>query len=276
MSTTLPSIAIIGAGAMGGAILGGLVAPGVTVEGGIRVTNRTEVKAALVRGEGVESFALESTPDGNERAVAGAKIVMLGVKPAMIPDALAALAPSLEPDALIVSVAAGVTTATMESIVANPVLRAMPNTPALVGRAVTGIAAGSRAAASDLALARALFETVGSVIEVPESQIDALSTISGSGPAYVFYLIEELTRTAVALGFTSEQADLMVQGTFLGATELLAASGKSPEELRRQVTSPNGTTMRAVAELEAADLKATFDRATAAALARAREMAEGK
>lgn len=276
MSTTLPSIAIIGAGAMGGAILGGLVAPGVTVEGGIRVTNRTEAKAALVRGEGVESFALESTPDGNERAVAGAKIVMLGVKPAMIPDALAALAPSLEPDALIVSVAAGVTTATMESIVANPVLRAMPNTPALVGRAVTGIAAGSRAAASDLALARALFETVGSVIEVPESQIDALSTISGSGPAYVFYLIEELTRTAVALGFTPQQAELMVQGTFLGATELLAASGKSPGELRRQVTSPNGTTMRAVAELEAADLKATFDRATAAALARAREMAEGK
>lgn len=276
MNTTLPSIAIVGAGAMGGAILGGLVAPGVTVEGGIRVTNRTEAKAALVRGDGVESFALETTPDGNERAVTGAKIVMLGVKPAMIPDALAALAPRLEPDALIVSVAAGVTTATMESIVANPVLRAMPNTPALVGRAVTGIAAGSRASASDIALGRALFETVGSVIEVPESQIDALSTISGSGPAYVFYLIEELTRTAVGLGFTPQQAELMVQGTFLGASELLAASGKSPEELRRQVTSPNGTTMRAVAELEAADLKSTFDRATAAALARAREMAEGK
>ena len=276
MNTTLPSIAIVGAGAMGGAILGGLVAPGVTVEGGIRVTNRTEAKAALVRGDGVESFALETTPDGNERAVTGAKIVMLGVKPAMIPDALAALAARLEPDALIVSVAAGVTTATMESIVANPVLRAMPNTPALVGRAVTGIAAGSRASASDIALGRALFETVGSVIEVPESQIDALSTISGSGPAYVFYLIEELTRTAVGLGFTPQQAELMVQGTFLGASELLAASGKSPEELRRQVTSPNGTTMRAVAELEAADLKSTFDRATAAALARAREMAEGK
>lgn len=276
MSTTLPSIAIIGAGAMGGAILGGLVAPDVTVDGGIRVTNRTEAKAALVRRAGVESFALESTPDGNERAVAGAKIVMLGVKPAMIPDTLAALAPFLESDAIIVSVAAGVTTATMESIVAGPVLRAMPNTPALVGRAVTGIAAGSRAASSDIALGRAVFETVGEVIEVPESQIDALSTISGSGPAYVFYLIEELTRTAVGLGFTPEQAELMVQGTFRGATELLAASGKSPEELRRQVTSPNGTTMRAVAELEAADLKATFDRATAAALARAREIAEGK
>lgn len=87
------------------------------------------------------------------------------------------------------------------------------------------------------------------MIEVPESQIDALSTISGSGPAYVFYLIRGLTRTAVGLGFTPQQAELMVQGTFLGASELLAASGKSPEE-RRQVTSPNGTTMRAVAELE--------------------------
>lgn len=258
---------------MGGAILGGLLSPTVTVEGGIRVTNRTEAKAALVRAPGVESFALESTPDANARAVTDAAIVLLGVKPAMIVDALAELAPHLRSDALIVSVAAGVTTATMESIVANPVLRAMPNTPALVGRGVTGLAAGARASASAVALGRTLFETVGTVIEVPESQIDALSTISGSGPAYVFYFIEELTRTAVDLGFTREQADLMVQGTFRGATELLAQSDKSPEELRRQVTSPNGTTMRAVAELEAADLKATFDRATAAALARAREMA---
>jgi pyrroline-5-carboxylate reductase len=275
VNTILPSIAVIGAGAMGGAILSGLLAPGVIVEGGIRVTNRTEAKAALVRAPGVESFAIEATPDANARAVAGAAIVLLGVKPAMIPDALAELAPSLAPDALIISVAAGVTTATMESIVANPVLRAMPNTPAIVGRAVTGLAAGSRATASQVALGRTLFETVGTVIEIPEQQIDALGTISGSGPAYVFYFIEELTRTAVGLGFTPEQAAEMVNGTFLGAAELLVSSGKSPEELRRQVTSPNGTTMRAVAELESADLKSLFDRATAAALARTRELAAG-
>ena len=114
------------------------------------------------------------------------------------------------------------------------------------------------------------------VVEVPESQIDALSTISGSGPAYVFYLVEQLTRTAVNLGFTPAQAAELVTGTFLGSVELLVASGKEPEELRRQVTSPNGTTQRAIAELEKADLTGLFDRATASALARAKEMAEGR
>ena len=274
--STLGSIAIIGAGAMGGAILGGLLAPGVTVDGDIRVTNRTEAKAALVRRPGVDSVALETTPDGNALAVRGASVVIIGVKPAMVPETLAALAGDLAPDALVISVAAGVTTATMEAIVSQPILRAMPNTPSLIGKGVTGLAAGSRATAEQVALGRARFETVGTVVEVPESQIDALSTISGSGPAYVFYLVEQLTRTAVNLGFTPAQAAELVTGTFLGSVELLVASGREPEELRRQVTSPNGTTQRAIAELEKADLTGLFDRATASALARAEEMAEGR
>lgn len=273
--STLGSIAIIGAGSMGGAILGGLLSPGVSVDRPIRVTNRTDAKAALVRRPGVESFALEATPDGNTRAVQGASVVLIGVKPMMVPDTLMAIARDLDPDALVISVAAGVTTATMEAIVGQPVLRAMPNTPSLIGRGVTGLAAGSRATPDQVALGRALFETVGTVVEVPESQIDALSTISGSGPAYVFYLIEELTRTAMNLGFTADQAGELVTGTFLGSVELLVSSGKSPEELRRQVTSPNGTTQRAIAELEAADLTGLFGRATASALARAKEMAAG-
>jgi len=151
----------------------------------------------------------------------------------------------------------------------------MPNTPAVVGRAVTGVSAGTRSSDDDLALAVRLFETVGDVIVVPEEQIDALSTISGSGPAYVFYLIEQLTATAIAKGFTPEQAARMVQGTFRGATELLAASDVGPTELRRRVTSPKGTTERAVAVLEEARLSEVFDRATDAALARARELAAG-
>jgi pyrroline-5-carboxylate reductase len=275
MTTSLPSIAIIGAGAMGGAILSGLLAPGVSVSGGIRVTNRTEAKAAIVRSAGVESFAIESTPDANVRAVTGAGIVLVGVKPAMVVDTLVGIADALDPAALVISVAAGVTTAAMEAAVGTAVLRAMPNTPAIVGRAVTGLAAGSRATAKDLDLGRTLFETVGSVVEVPESQIDALSTISGSGPAYVFYLVEELTRTAIKMGFTAVQARELVTGTFLGSVELLAASGKDPADLRGQVTSPNGTTERAIAELQKADLSGVFDRATAAALARAHELAAG-
>ena len=260
---------------MGGAILQGLLDPSVSVSGGIRVTNRTPAKAALVAAEGVESIALESEPDGNVRAVRGAGIVLLGVKPAMIVDTLRSLAADLEPDALVISVAAGVTTAAMEAVVGNAVVRAMPNTPAIVGKAVTGIAAGSRATPEQVALAVALFETVGTVVEVPEAQIDALSTISGSGPAYVFLLVEEFTRTAVNLGFTPEQAATLVQGTFAGSMDLLLASGKEPAELRAQVTSPKGTTERAIAVLQDADLSGLFDRATAAALARAKELAAG-
>lgn len=272
---TLPSIAIIGAGAMGGAILGGLLGPEVAVDGGIRVTNRTEGKAALVRHPGVESIALETEPDGNARAVRGASIVLIGVKPAMVTDTLRSIAADLEPGALVVSVAAGITTASMEAAVTQPVLRAMPNTPSLVGRGVTGLAAGSRASAADLALGRSLFETVGTVVEVPEDRMDALSTVSGSGPAYVFLLVEEFTRAAQGMGFSADEAGLLVSETFLGAMELLAASGRTPEELRRQVTSPNGTTERAIAVLQAADLEGLFARATAAALARARELAAG-
>ncbi len=227
MTTTLPTIAILGAGAMGGAILTGLLAPSVTVTGGIRVTNRTDARARGHDGRAVTAYALESTPDANLLAVDGAAIVLLGVKPATVPGTLAEIAPALDPAALVISVAAGVTTATMEALVPNPVLRAMPNTPAIVGKAITGLAAGRRATGEQLGLGRAVFETVGAVIEVPESQIDALSTISGSGPAYVFYLIEELTRTAVDLGFAPEVAQQLVTGTFDGRDRAAEGVGGS-------------------------------------------------
>lgn len=279
MTVKLPQIAILGAGSMGGAILSGLLSSEVQAAG-ITVTNRTEAKAETVRHAGVVSLALETDPDATTTALRGAKLVLLGVKPAMVPDLLRDIRESIEPDALVVSVAAGVTIATMEAIVPQVVFRAMPNTPAVVGLGVTGLAAGSRASASDAVLVRTLFETVGAVIEVPESQIDALSTISGSGPAYVFFLIEQLTLTARHLGFDEEQSRLMVEQTFRGASELLARertrSDAGPAELRRRVTSPKGTTERAIGVLDAADLCGLFDRATAAALARAAEMARGE
>jgi pyrroline-5-carboxylate reductase len=155
------------------------------------------------------------------------------------------------------------------------VIRAMPNTPAIVGRAVTGIAPGALATEADLNLAVELFETVGNVAVIDESQIDALSTISGSGPAYVFYFMEQLTAAAMHQGFTKEQAELLVQETFLGAAELVLATGADPEQLRRQVTSPNGTTERAIATFDQAKLRDVFIAATDSALARAREIASG-
>lgn len=275
MTTILPATAILGAGSMGGAILQGLLRPDVTVEGGIRVTNRTEAKAAPLRHGNVTSLATETDPAANASAVTGAKIVLIGVKPYLVIDLLREIAPVLEAGTIVVSLAAGITVDAMEQALPDrvAVLRSMPNTPSLVGLGVTGLAAGTRSSDSDLALARSLFACVGEVVTIPEEKIDALSTISGSGPAYVFYLIEELTRTAIDLGFSEHQAAVMVQGTFRGASELLAHDVIDPAELRRRVTSPGGTTERAVEVLQSGDLKALFDRATAAALARAREIA---
>ncbi|RII88494.1 pyrroline-5-carboxylate reductase, partial [Clavibacter michiganensis] len=223
----LPSLAMLGTGSMNGAILGGLLQPGVEVDGDVRVTTRSAASAAaLGERDGVAASSVEEDADANRRAVRGARVVVVGVKPHMVPDLLREIADDLDPGALVISVAAGVTLATFESLLPErvAVLRSMPNTPSLVGRGVTGLAAGTRSTPEDLALARAVFATVGDVVEVPEERIDALSTISGSGPAYVFLLIEELTRTAEAKGFRPDEARVLVQGTFRGAVELLAAS----------------------------------------------------
>ena len=273
--SALPPIAILGAGSMGGAILQGLLRSGQAST--VTVTNRTRASARTVDLPGVTSIALEETPDGNVAAASEADIVLVGVKPVMVPDLLREIAPALRPGTVVVSLAAGVTIATFESIVGDaiPVVRSMPNTPAVVGKAVTGIAAGSTASEADLALVRRLFETCGAVIELPEDRIDALSTISGSGPAYVFLLIEELTEAARGKGFSEADARLMAEQTFIGAAALLEATGDDPVELRRRVTSPKGTTERAIAVLQGANLAGLFAEATDAALARARELASG-
>lgn len=278
MADSLPSLAFLGAGSMGGAILRGVVASGIRIDGGITATNRTAEKAeAFADLDGVTSVALAERPEGNVEAAAGARIVLVGVKPATVTDLLREIAPHLAADAIVVSVAAGVTLQTFADVLGPEarVIRSMPNTPSTVRKGVTGLAAGAAVPAEDLALVRRLFETVGAVVEVPESQIDALSTISGSGPAYVYLLIEEFTKAAVGMGFADADARLMVEQTFIGATALLDASGEEPAELRRRVTSPKGTTERAIAVLQDAHLDRTFAQAADAALARARELAAG-
>ncbi|MGF3056074.1 pyrroline-5-carboxylate reductase [Microbacterium sp. YY-01] len=278
MTTSLPSLAFLGAGSMGGAIVRGVVASGAPRDGDITVTNRTRARAAtLADCDGVVSVALEDDADANREAAAHARIIVVGVKPAMVPALLAEIAPVLRDDAIVVSIAAGVTLATFTSVLGDQVrtVRAMPNTPATVRQAVTGLSAGAATDAEDMALVHALFATVGAVIEVAEDKIDALSTISGSGPAYVYLLIEEFTRAAEGKGFSAADARLMVEQTFMGAIALLEASGDTPRELRRAVTSPKGTTEQAIAVLQQAKLHRTFTEATDAALARARELAAG-
>jgi pyrroline-5-carboxylate reductase len=274
--SNFPPIAFIGAGAMGGAIVRGLLNADVRVGGRIRITGQwTPQMQELTDVSGVEGFDVATDPEANIKAVKGAGIVVLAIKPDVVPDVLRQIAGALEDGAVVISIAAGITTETIESHLPETVtvIRVMPNTPALIGRGVSGISTGSRGTIADLALAQTLFSTVGEVLVVPESQMDKITGISGSGPAYVFFLIEQLTAVAEDQGFTREQAALLVNGTFQGACELLASSDKSPSELRQLVTSPHGTTAAAVSVLEAGGIRQLFEQATNAAAVRAEQLA---
>jgi pyrroline-5-carboxylate reductase len=276
METT--QIAIIGTGSMGKAILAGLVQSG-TKPANIRVTTKTQTSAdSIFSTHGVQAISLEKDAAANAAAVKGAELVILAVKPNLILETLKDLATELKPGSLVVSVAAGITTEAMEEVLGGQVavVRAMPNTPSVLGLGVTGISAGSNVSKDQLELAVKLFSSVGKVLVVDESKIDALSTISGSGPAYVFYFAEKLVSAAKSLGFSDQEASMMVKETFLGSATLLATSTSSPEELRQQVTSPNGTTMQATGRFDAADLEKVFIEATEAALARAKELGKVK
>ena len=271
-------IAILGTGSMGKAILSGILAAG-TSPADVRVTTKSKATAdAIFSNHGVQATSLESNSAANSSAAKDADLVILAVKPNMILETLNEVAAVLKPDCLVVSVAAGITTAAMEEQLSGnaAVVRAMPNTPSVVGLGVTGISKGSNVSAKQLDLAIELFSSVGKVLVVDESKIDALSTISGSGPAYVFYFAEKLITAAKYLGFSEQEASLMVKETFLGSATLLATSSSSPEELRQQVTSPNGTTMQATGRFDAADLERVFIEATEAALARAKELGRVK
>jgi pyrroline-5-carboxylate reductase len=276
MTIELPRTALLGVGSMSGAVLDGLLAAGLD-RATVTLTTKSEQSAAAHRERGLDATATDTDPDANRAAVRGASLVVLGVKPYAIGDLLDEVSADLEPGTVVVSVAVGTTTASMEARVPAGVrvVRALPNTPIGVGHGVTGISAGASADADAVALASSVFDASGVVIEVPESQLDALSAVSGSGPAYVFLLVEQWQQAAESLGFSHDQAEAMVQGTLRGAVELLAASGKEPADLRRAVTSPKGTTERAVAVLQDADLAGTFERASRAAIARAEELAKG-
>ena len=267
-------IAILGTGSMGQAILSGLLAAG-TSPSNIRVTTKSKASAdAISSNHGVKATALESDSAANSLSAKDADLVILAVKPNMILETLKDVASGLKPNCLVVSVAAGITTAAMQEQLSGnaAVVRAMPNTPSVVGLGVTGISKGSNVTEQQLDLAVKLFSSVGKVLVVDESKIDALSTISGSGPAYVFYFAEKLIAAAKSLGFSETEASLMVKETFLGSATLLATSSSTPEELRQRVSSPNGTTMQATGRFDAADLEKVFIEATEAALARAKEL----
>lgn len=267
-------IAILGTGSMGGAILSGLIASGIKPTNIKATTKSTKSAASLGESLNIQAIALEQNLEANSLAARDADVVLLGVKPAQILEVCKSISASLKDGAVVISVAAGITTKAMELALGQKVsvIRAMPNTPAVVGLGVTGISKGASASDQEVETARALFETVGKVLVVEEDKINALSTISGSGPAYLFYFAEKLIAAALRLGFSQSEAELMVKETLLGSATLLAGSNQSPETLRANVTSPNGTTMQAIARFDAADLEKVIAEATEAALARAIEL----
>lgn len=266
---------MIGVGSMGGAILSGLTAPGIRIALPITITTQSAASAAArADTDRVVALAAETDPAANRAAVRGAGLVILGVKPWLIHDVVRDIADDLAPGTVLVSVAAGVTSASIEALLPAgiAVVRAMPNTPSHLGLGMTGIAGGASASPSDVALAHALFSTVGEVLEVAESQINDVAAVSGSGPAYLFLYAEEMIAAAVRRGFTPEQASLLVQQTLIGSATLLAQSDDSPAQLRRNVTSPKGTTERAIEVLQGDNWGTLFDRALAANVQRSEEL----
>jgi pyrroline-5-carboxylate reductase len=267
-------IAFIGTGSMGSAVLDGLVAAGHP-KALISATTRTEAKAKALRDRGISALAGETAPEANALMAGDADLIVLGVKPYQIVDVLTELKGEIGKNAVVISMAAGIKLATMAAVLdENPnIIRTMPNTPALVGKGVTGLASAATASQDAVDAAKALFEAVGAVLVIPEEQIDALSAISGSGPAWVYYIIEQWEKVAVSQGFSEEDAKLLVRQTLAGSVELLESTGEEPADLRKKVTSPGGTTERIIATMDQADLHGIFDQSLKAAVARAVEIA---
>ena len=268
------TIAFLGTGNMNGAILRGLLAAGHPAQS-IRATTRTAASAERLTAEtGVQAKATEADPSANAWAVAEADVVLLGVKPFGIAELARAIAPALRPGAVVVSVAAAITIATLEANLpeGQPVLRSMPNTPFQVGAGVAGLSRGTHADDAAVAAASAVFAGSGQVVEVPESQIDAVSAVSGSGPAYAFYLAEAMADGGVALGLDRETAVRLAAATLAGAGRMLAADDADPVALRRAVTSPNGTTERAVAVFDERGVREAIAEGEKAAVERAAQL----
>lgn len=270
-------VCFLGTGSMGSAVMEGLIASGHPLEL-ISATTRSTESASKFRARGISAMAIAEAPDANALLAGDADLIVLGVKPYQIVDVLNEIKDEIAPNAVVISMAAGIKLETMAAVVpANKnLIRTMPNTPALVGMGVTGVAPASSAAQDAIDATLELFNAVGVALEITEDQIDALSAVSGSGPAWVFYIMEQWEKIAVNHGFTAEQAALMVRGTLAGSIDLLAQSDKELAELRANVTSPGGTTEQIIASLEKADLQGIFEQSLQQALKRAREIGEGK
>lgn len=266
-------LAVLGTGKMGEALVAGLLATGWRRPEDVVVTARREERL----DELSERHGVETTLE-NAKAVAGAEVVVLAVKPQDMELLLADISAHVTPDQTILSVVAAIPTAFIEARLGSsvPVVRAMPNTPSVVNEGMAGIAAGKFADERHLEVATDVLGHVGRVVTVPENYLDAVTAISGSGPAYFALLAEAMIEAGILLGLSREVSTQLVVQTMLGSAKMLRDTHMHPVELREMVTSPGGTTTRAIQVLEQAGVRAAFLNAIQAAMERSLELAEGE
>jgi pyrroline-5-carboxylate reductase len=269
MSTASTHIAFIGGGNMASAIIGGLIRQGLQASQIMVVEPFADTAAKLQQDFGITALPMA------DASLAQADLVVWAVKPQVFSEAATPVMPHTQ-GALHLSVAAGIRTDSIcRWVGTDRVVRCMPNTPALVGQGITGLFACPSVTASDKALVEQVIGTTGQFLWVQqESQLDAVTALSGSGPAYVFYFLEAMTQAGVGMGLSNEQAYQLAVATFSGASSLAAASSESPQVLRQRVTSKGGTTYAAITSLDESGVKASFVQAMQAAEVRARELGD--
>jgi pyrroline-5-carboxylate reductase len=272
MAVDQRKIAILGAGQIGEALLSGLLSSGWRTAGELSASTRREERAAELR----ERHGILVT-QSNAEAAAGAALVVIAVKPQDIESLLGEIGPLIQPDQTVLSIAAAIPTAAIERHLGAgvPVVRAMPNTPAVVHEGMAGVCAGAHAGEEHLTLAEEALRHLGAVVRVSEQYMDAVTAVSGSGPAYFALLAEAMIEAGILLGLSREVSTQLVVQTMLGTAKQLRDLKMHPVELREMVTSPGGTTIAAIRELEQAGVRAAFLNAIQAAMDRSRELARG-
>jgi pyrroline-5-carboxylate reductase len=265
-------IAVLGAGKIGEALIAGLLSSGWRTATDIVASSRREERVA----ELAERYAIDATLS-NAEAVAGAALVVIAVKPQDIEGLLGEIGPLITDEQTVLSCAAAISTAAIERHLAPgvPVVRAMPNTPSVVHEGIAGLCAGAHADDAHVTLAEEALAHLGAVVRVAERHMDAVTAVSGSGPAYFALLAEAMIEAGLLLGLSREVSTQLVVQTMLGTAKQLRDMKMHPVELREMVTSPGGTTIAAIRELEIAGVRAAFLNAIQAAMVRSRELASG-
>ncbi|GAB2763318.1 pyrroline-5-carboxylate reductase [Sinomonas soli] len=267
-------IAFLGTGSMNGAIMGGLLAAGFPKTDIVATVRRRESASELAERYGVTVMAWDEEGDSNAQAARGASIVVIGVKPVGVAAVAREIAPVLSPGAVVVSVAAAVSIEQLEGELpeGQPVIRTMPNTPSRLGKGVVAVARGTHVTTDQVEHVKKLFSGLGLVVEVSEDQIAAVSAVSGSGPAYAFYLAEAMAKAGESLGLEPGLALQLARETVVGAGYMLDEPGADPAALRRAVTSPKGTTEQAIRVFDERGLPGIIAEGARAAVERSDEI----